>query len=174
MDLSDLTADCTRCSGLCCMAYHLVEGPDFAFDKPAGKACRHLGTDNLCTIHAALRDNGFGGCVVYDCLGAGQRVCNDILPGLDWRRSEADKTRMIAALKAMRAVHDLLQMVLMTDRFPLSLAQAAERQNLIDRLDPTGGWDETALAAFGASTLDSDTRAFLRSLSPLVPDRHLA
>ena len=70
----ELTADCTRCVGLCCVVLPFARSADFAFDKPAGKPCRHLAADHGCRIHDRLLDSGMRGCVAYDCFGAGQAV----------------------------------------------------------------------------------------------------
>ena len=70
----ELTADCSRCVGLCCVLLPFARSADFAFDKPAGEACRHLAGDHRCGIHDRLTESGMPGCVAYDCFGAGQAV----------------------------------------------------------------------------------------------------
>jgi hypothetical protein len=70
----ELTADCTRCVGLCCTVLPFARSAAFAFDKPAGTPCRHLAADARCGIHDRLRESGMRGCVAYDCFGAGQSV----------------------------------------------------------------------------------------------------
>jgi hypothetical protein len=70
----ELTADCARCVGLCCVVLPFARSADFAFDKPAATPCRHLVEDARCGIHDRLRESGMRGCVAYDCFGAGQSV----------------------------------------------------------------------------------------------------
>jgi hypothetical protein len=70
----ELTADCARCVGLCCVVLPFSRSADFAFDKPAGTPCRHLAEDARCRIHDRLGESGMRGCVAYDCFGAGQSV----------------------------------------------------------------------------------------------------
>ncbi len=70
----ELLADCSRCVGLCCVLLPFRRSADFAFDKAAGEACRHLAGDHRCRIHTTLLDDGMRGCVAYDCFGAGQEV----------------------------------------------------------------------------------------------------
>lgn len=70
----DLTADCSRCVGLCCRVLPFARSADFAFDKAAGETCRHLAADHGCGIHDRLLEAGMRGCVAYDCFGAGQAV----------------------------------------------------------------------------------------------------
>ena len=70
---TELTADCTRCAALCCVATAFDASEDFAFSKPAGARCPHL-AGTRCAIHAERPARGFSGCVAFDCHGAGQRA----------------------------------------------------------------------------------------------------
>lgn len=99
-----LTADCSRCAGLCCVALPFAASADFAVDKAAGTPCRHLQPDFRCGIHAGLREAGYPGCTVYDCFGAGQRVVHEKFGGQDWR-SAPD---MLGTFQVMRKLHELL------------------------------------------------------------------
>ncbi|WP_427884801.1 pentapeptide repeat-containing protein [Kribbella sp. GL6] len=92
---TDLQADCSRCVGLCCVVLTFAKSADFAIDKPAGEPCPNLSDDHRCTIHSRLRDEGFPGCTVYDCFGAGQELS---------RRGP----EMFAALPILRQLHELL------------------------------------------------------------------
>jgi Pentapeptide repeats (8 copies) len=102
----ELRADCSRCVGLCCVAPAFARSAEFAVDKPAGTPCANLETDFRCGIHADLRDRGFAGCTVFDCLGAGQRVTADFA-GRDWREPDVAEP-MFAAFAKARQVHELL------------------------------------------------------------------
>lgn len=104
----DLRADCSRCTGLCCVVPAFSVSADFAIDKPAERACPHLGTDSRCGIHDRLRPDGFPGCAVYDCFGAGQRVVQQTFGGADWRRSPEVARAMFDAFPRVRALHELL------------------------------------------------------------------
>ncbi|MER6266531.1 pentapeptide repeat-containing protein [Streptomyces sp900105755] len=104
-----LRGDCARCFGLCCVALPFAASADFAVGKPAGKPCANLGGDHRCGIHAELRQKGFSGCTVYDCLGAGQKVSQVTFGGRDWRRgSGEDARRMFDAFPVVRQLHELL------------------------------------------------------------------
>jgi len=92
--------------GLCCVAPAFARSADFAVDKPAGTPCTNLQADFRCAIHADLRDRGFAGCTVFDCLGAGQRV-TAAFAGRDWRTPEV-AAPMFAAFGISRQVHELL------------------------------------------------------------------
>jgi hypothetical protein len=104
----DLTADCSRCVGLCCVVPAFAASADFAIDKPAGTPCLHLLTDDRCGIHDRLRDRGFPGCVVFDCLGAGQRVTQGTFAGRDRRTDPEAAAGMAAVFPVMRQLTELL------------------------------------------------------------------
>lgn len=103
-----LRADCSRCFGICCVVPAFSASADFAIDKPAGQACPHLRPDSRCGIHASLKERGFPGCVVFDCLGAGQRVAQETFDGQDWRENSHIAAQMIEVFPIMRQVHELL------------------------------------------------------------------
>jgi pentapeptide repeat protein len=101
---TDLRADCSSCFGLCCVALTFSKSADFAIDKPAGEACPNLSEDFRCTIHSKLRPEGFQGCTVYDCFGAGQEISRRA--GKSWREQPGEQ--MFAALPILRQLHELL------------------------------------------------------------------
>jgi uncharacterized protein YjbI with pentapeptide repeats len=103
-----LRADCGRCFGLCCVAPAFSASADFAIDKPAGRPCPHLQPDFRCGIHTDLRGQGFRGCAVYDCFGAGQQVSQVTFGGRDWRRDPRAASQMYEVFPIMRQLHELL------------------------------------------------------------------
>ena len=105
---ADLAADCSRCVGLCCVAPAFAASADFAIDKPAGSPCPNLQADSRCGIHDRLRDRGFPGCTVFDCLGAGQRVTQLTMGGADWRADRETAATMFAVFPVMRQLTELL------------------------------------------------------------------
>jgi hypothetical protein len=104
----ELQADCARCAGLCCVALPFARSADFAVDKPAGTPCTHLQDDFRCGIHARLRERGFAGCTVFDCLGAGQKVSQVTFAGRDWRDDDDTARRMFGVFPVVRQLHELL------------------------------------------------------------------
>jgi Pentapeptide repeats (8 copies) len=104
---ADLRADCARCVGLCCVALPFARSTDFAFDKPAGMPCPHLTGDDRCEVHARLRGEGFPGCEVFDCFGAGQRVVHVAFGGRSWRDGPDIAGQMFDAFGRLRAVHEM-------------------------------------------------------------------
>jgi len=105
---SSLRADCARCFGLCCVAPALSASADFAIDKAAGQPCPNLQPDFRCGIHAHLRQQGFPGCTVYDCFGAGQKVAQVTFGGRDWRSAPQTAQQMFGVFAIMRQLHELL------------------------------------------------------------------
>lgn len=103
-----LRADCASCVGLCCVALAFPRSADFAFDKEAGDPCTHLQDDFRCGIHPVLRERGFKGCTVFDCLGAGQKVTQVTFAGQGWREVPQSRELMFATFQVMRPLHELL------------------------------------------------------------------
>ncbi|MFJ8888301.1 pentapeptide repeat-containing protein [Streptomyces sp. NPDC102402] len=103
-----LRADCANCFGLCCVALTLTASADFAIDKDAGTPCPNLAEDFRCGIHTRLRSEGFSGCTVYDCFGAGQKVSQETYSGRDWRAEPDTAQQMFQVFPVMRQLHELL------------------------------------------------------------------
>ncbi len=105
------SSDCTRCAALCCIAYPSENMPGFAAAKEAGQPCPKLGHDGLCTIYADRAEQGFAGCLRYECFGAGQHVVQTLFEGRDWRDDRELLGPMIETFLAMRPVSDLAFLV---------------------------------------------------------------
>ncbi|MCL6671689.1 pentapeptide repeat-containing protein [Streptomyces panaciradicis] len=106
---ADLRGDCANCFGLCCVALPFAASADFALDKAAGTPCPNLRDDHRCGIHARLRPEGFTGCTVYDCFGAGQQVSQVTFGGQDWRTGPRERARrMFDVFPVVRQLHELL------------------------------------------------------------------
>lgn len=103
----ELAADCTRCFGLCCVLLPFSAVSGFGADKPGGTSCTHLRGDDLCGIHDRLRDEGWPGCTVFDCFGAGQQVSQVTYRGVSWREG-ANRGEMAAVFTVMRLLHEAL------------------------------------------------------------------
>lgn len=104
----DLKPDCGNCFGLCCVAPAFSASADFAIDKEAGKPCPNLRGDFGCAIHHRLRQQGFRGCIVYDCFGAGQKVAQVSYCGQDWRQAPDTAQQMFDVFLIMRQLHEML------------------------------------------------------------------
>jgi uncharacterized protein YjbI with pentapeptide repeats len=108
IDRLGLRADCGRCFALCCVAPSFAVSADFAINKKAGRACPNLQGDFRCGIHAHLRRQGFRGCTVYDCFGAGQKVSQITFGGRSWRQAPETAGQMFQVFSITRALHELL------------------------------------------------------------------
>jgi hypothetical protein len=167
MTTVSLRADCAQCDALCCIALAFDRSDMFAFDKPAGEPCRNLTACGSCTIHGELSARGFAGCKRFDCLGAGQRVTQEIFPGRTWREGEDIARSMFDAFTALRRVHDLIAILREAGKLPLSPQQLSRRDELLATLQPRT-WSPASLAAFGRSGLEAEARSFLASLRSSV------
>ncbi|MEV4617856.1 pentapeptide repeat-containing protein [Asanoa sp. NPDC049573] len=139
----ELTADCSRCAGLCCVVPAFAKSVDFAIDKPARQPCPNLGGDFRCGIHRDLRAKGFRGCTVYDCFGAGQQLTQETFGGADWR----GRPEMLSAFPVMRELHELL--FYLTAALALTLPKAQHDALLMARDEThalTGGTPDELIA----------------------------
>ena len=103
-----LTADCSKCFGLCCTALNIVASSDFPINKPAGTPCVNLQSDYGCQIHSNLRERGFKGCTVFDCLGAGQVVSQVTFKGQSWRDNPEIGDKMFRVFPIMEQIHEMI------------------------------------------------------------------
>ena len=102
-----LTADCSACTGLCCVLLPYRRDAGFGADKPGQVPCPNLLADDRCGIHADLVEKGWSGCATFDCFGAGQQVTAVTYEGRSWREVE-DLGEMAAVLSAQRLLHEML------------------------------------------------------------------
>ncbi|MGH3793399.1 MAG: pentapeptide repeat-containing protein [Pseudonocardiaceae bacterium] len=156
-----LRADCERCFALCCVAPAFSASADFAIDKDAGQACPNLRSDFRCGIHARLRQQGFPGCTVYDCFGAGQKVSQVTFGGRDWRRAPRTAQQMFEVFPIMRQLHELLWYL--TEALTLPPARPLHGE-LTRALDET----ERLTHSSPGSLLELDMAAHRRDLNALL------
>ncbi|HEY7271273.1 MAG TPA: pentapeptide repeat-containing protein [Actinoplanes sp.] len=157
----ELTADCSRCAGLCCVAPAFAKSSDFAIDKPAGRPCPHLRGDFRCDIHEHLAERGFPGCAVFDCFGAGQHLVQGTFGGADWRSYSHLAGRMFALLPVLRQLHELAWYL--TEALKLNAASPVHprlRAALEETERVSGGTPEQLLAV--------DLHAFRNRVNPLL------
>jgi uncharacterized protein YjbI with pentapeptide repeats len=131
-DRAALRADCANCFGLCCVALTLTASADFPIDKDAGTPCPNLADDFRCGIHSRLRPEGFSGCTVYDCFGAGQKVSQDTYAGRDWRSAADTAQEMFHVFPVMRQLHELLWYLIEALTLPAAAPLAAELRDALD------------------------------------------
>ncbi|TKC18816.1 pentapeptide repeat-containing protein [Robertmurraya kyonggiensis] len=105
---NQLKADCENCYGLCCVALPFGKSADFAMEKEGGAPCHNLESNFRCSIHNELRNNGFKGCTVFECFGAGQKVSQITFHGRDWREDQKVAKEMFAVFPLMQQLHEML------------------------------------------------------------------
>lgn len=164
--MRELSADCTRCFGLCCVVPAFSVSADFAIDKPAGRPCPNLRTDFRCGIHTRLRESGFPGCTVYDCFGAGQRIAQETFGGVGL------SPLMYQVFPVMRDLHELLYYV--TEAAWLAAARPlhADLQAAAARLDDLGTLDPPGLARLDVNALRGEINPLLLAASRLARAGH--
>jgi len=158
-----LRPDCGRCAALCCVALAFDRGALFGFDKAAGAPCAHLTACGRCAIHRSRARRGFGGCVGYDCHGAGQRVTQALFGGHSWQDEPALLGPMSEAFVVVRRAHELLMLLRQARR--LSLSPTERRRLAALEASLVAAEDSAALVA----SIEVEARGFLRGLR-----RHLA
>jgi hypothetical protein len=163
-DPGSLRADCSRCTGLCCVVPAFSRSADFAIDKPARTPCPHLALDFGCSIHDRLRERGFPGCTVYDCFGAGQKVVQDLFAGQDWRTSPELAGSMFAAFEVVERLHELLWYLADALSRPAAASLHAEVEGLRDTIRRA----TTTPDATDVSLLQSRADPLLGEVSALV------
>ncbi len=141
-----LRTDCSQCAALCCLALAFDKGRDFAFDKNPGEPCRNLSGHN-CAIHDDLTERGMKGCVAYDCLGAGNRVVQEVFDGRSWQTEPRLTRVMIEAFAAMREVHKRIDLLRAAGAFDLDPRDDQTRRSLLAQLE-TRHWGGPELNDF--------------------------
>ncbi|MEY9212718.1 pentapeptide repeat-containing protein [Thermobifida halotolerans] len=165
---ADLRADCSRCFGLCCVALPFAASADFAVDKPAGKPCGNLRADFACGVHARLREEGFSGCAVFDCFGAGQRVSQTTFGGRDWRRFPDVARPMFDVFPVMRQLHELLWYLTEAASLPRVGPVRGDLRRSRDAIERLALGDAATLAGLDAAALRGDVNALLLRASELA------
>lgn len=166
-DLPSFEPDCTNCVALCCMALAFDEGEDFGFDKPAGLPCPNL-NGHMCGIYGSLKSEGFSGCERYDCLGAGQRVSQELFPAQSWRDDPELAEPMIDAFARMREVQTLLELLEASGKLDLPDSYEARRQSMMSALAPEGGFTQETFDSPRVDDALASALPFLRELRDLV------
>src|SRR6266851_1431641 len=166
-----LRADCEHCFGLCCVAPGFSASADFAIDKAAGQPCLHLQADFRCGIHNRLRPQGFPGCAVYDCFGAGQKVAQRTFGGRDWRRTPQIAPQMFRVFTIMRQLHELLWYL--TEALTLEPARSlhGELRLVLDETERFTHMRADALEALDVTAHRHDVNALLLQASEMARAR---
>lgn len=163
-----LRADCGRCFALCCVAPAFAKSVDFAITKRAGVACPHLHADFRCGMHARLRREGFRGCAVYDCFGAGQWVSQVTFGGQDWRSDPNVAQRMFDAFSVMLALHELLWHLSEALTLPPAQPLNSELRRALEEIERLTHSSPDVLLRLDLATPRDDVNGLLLRASELV------
>ena len=104
----ELTIDCQKCSGLCCVALCFRKIDGFPADKGDGIPCSKLKTDFSCSIHDRLEELSLKGCLSYDCIGAGQKTTWLFRDFGDWEKRPDHKKEIFEVFGRVFQLHQFL------------------------------------------------------------------
>jgi hypothetical protein len=151
--------------GLCCVAPAFAASADFALDKPAGRPCPNLQADSRCGIHAELRERGFPGCTVFDCLGAGQQTTQVTFGGRDWRESPGLAASMFAAFGVQRQLAEVRWHLTEAAGLAAPPPLAGQVTAALDRARRLAGGTPDELAALDVGALRQEAGVLLQQVS---------
>ncbi|MGP4004773.1 pentapeptide repeat-containing protein [Streptomyces sp. 8N706] len=163
-----LRADCARCFGLCCVALPFAASADFAVGKEAGQPCANLRADFRCGIHARLREQGFPGCTVFDCFGAGQKVSQSTFGGRDWRQEPHTARQMFEVFPVMRGLHELLWYLTEALELPPARPLHRDLRRALKETERLTHGSAEALAELDVAAVRQDVNALLLRVGELV------
>jgi uncharacterized protein YjbI with pentapeptide repeats len=163
-----LSADCSSCFGLCCVALPFAASAEFAVDKAAGTPCANLRQDFRCGIHDRLRERGFTGCTVFDCFGAGQKVSQVTFGGRDWRESPDTARRMFAVFPVVRQLHELLWYLTEAVALPAAAPIRTQLRRALDDTERLTGQGPDELAAVDVPAVRAQVNELLLRASALA------
>jgi uncharacterized protein YjbI with pentapeptide repeats len=163
-----LRGDCANCFGLCCVVPAFSASVDFAIDKSARQPCPNLAADFRCGIHTRLRQDGFRGCTVYNCFGAGQKVSQITFGGKDWRHHPESARAMFEVFPVMRDLHELLWYLTEATRLRPARVLHEELRLALKETERLTHAAPGTLAALDVDAHRRDVNALLRRASELV------
>nr|WP_321456885.1 hypothetical protein [uncultured Cohaesibacter sp.] len=159
-----LVPDCEQCAALCCISLAFDKSDDFPIDKPNGEACPNLSETQTCKIYNEREQQGYRGCMHFDCLGAGQRVTQEVFAGKNWRAEPKLVGPMTSAFVIMLKIHQLLGLLQTASQLPLTYDEMDRYDVLMSDLTPPEGWTEELLGEFEGQGTEKVVHAFLQSL----------
>jgi hypothetical protein len=154
------------------VALHIEKSPSFAIEKPAGAPCPNLDSRHHCRIHNDLDARGFGGCIAYDCLGAGQRVIAEVHDGASWRDNFESLPAISLDFAKMREIHASLQLLHTATQLDLPPHKHTEIAEVMARLCPIEPWTRESFDQFDAPREIAAAQILLLSLKPYLAAAH--
>jgi len=169
--LNKIQADCENCFGLCCVALPYVKSADFALDKEGGTPCSNLQSDFRCKIHKNLRTEGYKGCTVYECFGAGQKVSQITYGGKNWREHPEIAEEMFKVFPVMQQIHEMLRYLYEAIKLEETCCIHDELQRLIDQLESLTNLEPQEILKLDITVYRGDVSDLLSRTSELVRDK---
>ncbi|WP_127496461.1 pentapeptide repeat-containing protein [Paenibacillus glycanilyticus] len=167
-DRKHLRGDCDNCFGLCCVALPFAASADFAIDKQSGQPCRNLRNDYRCGIHAKLRQQGFRGCTVYDCFGAGQKLSQHTFGGRSWREEPQAAKLMYEVFPVMWHLQELLWYLAEALENPAAQPLRSELRAAWEETERLTGLDAEALLKLDFAAHRAEMNTLLLKTSEVV------
>lgn len=128
----ELSIDCEKCSGLCCVALYCAKSDGFPSNKPAGKPCEYLLGDFRCAIHPVLKERKMKGCLAYDCFGAGQKATTLYPRGVNWMTRPEEANEIFDVFRILFQLHQYLWYLLEAMKIVQDESTIREIERLID------------------------------------------
>lgn len=119
-------------------------------------------------MHHLLGESGLAGCAAFDCYGAGQRVTQELFPGVSWRQDDTVAGAMFEAFDVLRRIHELRLLLRVAGGLKLPLDRRRVRERLLASLEPSGGWTASTVSSFDIARHEREVREFLRGLRPCL------
>ncbi|SEQ31478.1 hypothetical protein SAMN05428969_2689 [Devosia sp. YR412] len=167
MSQAEMTSDCSRCVGLCCVALSFQRSDGFGHDKVAGDPCYHLDTSFRCSIHARREALGYDGCGEFDCLGAGQRATS-VFSTRNWRRDPAVARQLHARFSLLIRLQEMRQALIEADDLDIQTELNDVRQELLDRIIFLADTHHDSIDGPAAAVL-AEAKDFLGELARVAP-----
>ncbi|GIO38436.1 hypothetical protein J41TS12_32970 [Paenibacillus antibioticophila] len=171
---NNLTADCAKCFGLCCTALNIVQSSDFPMSKPANTPCVNLKSDYRCNIHTQLRDKGYKGCTVFDCLGAGQVVSQVTFNNVSWRENPEARDQMFRVFPIMEQIHEMIAYAAEALSYDLPSALTDTLSKKLAELQKVTAWSASKLLAFDLVTYRFSLNGLLTEASDSIRETAIA
>jgi uncharacterized protein YjbI with pentapeptide repeats len=169
-----LTADCSKCFGLCCTALHIIASSDFPMNKSAGTPCKNLQSDYSCHIHGQLREKEYKGCTVFDCLGAGQVVSQVTFKGKSWRNNPETGEKMFQVFPIMEQIHEMLAYTAEALSYDIPSGLYDELSQKVKELQDLTRWSADELLSFDLVMYRFSLNELLTASSDFIRENTIA
>lgn len=162
---SELSIDCEKCSGLCCVALYCAKSDGFPSNKPAGKPCEYLLNDFRCAIHAELKERKMKGCLAYDCFGAGQKATQLYPQDVNWLTHPKQANEIFNVFHILFQLHHYLWYLLEAMKAVEDESKILEIERLIDEILRVTVLDPRGLIDYDPQEVKSSVDQILKEVS---------